>query len=512
MAELGEILYQHRQGFSLRKIAQSLAVSRNTVKSVIKKAKQVGYQGVNTSVTDIEDIVCRICAKDSQSKSSHNRCVQPIFTRLHTVIETHLHQPYMTVRQCLRLLKEQHGIDASETSLHRYIKAHIQLPEATVIPLPTTPGQQAQVDYGYVGLLICPTMKKQRKAYAFIMTLSHSRYRFVYFVFRQDQQTWCDCHRRAFEFFGGVPKTVVLDNLKAGVIKPDFYDPTLNRVYAECEKHYGFVADPAKVRLAKHKGKVERSVTLVKQQVIAGREFSDILAANAYGERWCREDIAKKMTRTTGETPIIRFNRDDKPALLALPEIAFDPPHWQAATVQKDSHITFSGSFYSVPPGYLKQRVWVRADARLVNIYSDSNQLVKRHPRATHKGQWCTDWLDLPKDRRDYVLQTAEQLLSLAKHMGPQIHTMVEKIIDGTLTETRKRKVNALLRLAESYGQSRLEAACLRALVFGNTKLKAIKRILERQLDVEPLVASDTSAPVSTEGCFLHDSKDFYSH
>jgi len=512
MAELGEILYQHRQGVSLRKIAQSLAVSRNTVKSVIKKARQIGYQGTNTPVTDMDDIVSRIWVKDSQARSSHNRCVQPIFTRLHTEIESYLQQPYMTVRQCLRLLKEQHSIDVSETSLHRYIKTHIQPSEATVIPLPTTPGQQAQVDYSYVGLLICPTMKKQRKAYAFVMTLSHSRYRFVYFVFRQDQQTWCDCHRRAFEFFGGVPKTVVLDNLKAGVIKPDFYDPTLNRSYAECEKHYGFVADPAKVRLAKHKGKVERSVTLVKQQVIAGREFSDIAAANAYGECWCREGIAKKITRTTGETPLVRFNRDDKPALLALPENPFDPPHWQAATVQKDSHITFAGSFYSLPPGHLKQRVWVRAGVRLVSIYSESNQLLKRHPRATRKGQWCTDWSDLPKDRRDYVLQTAEQLLSLAKHMGPQIQLMVEKIINGALTETRKRKVNALLRLAESYGQSRLEAACLRALTFGNIELKAIRRILEQRLDIEPLVTPKIASEVSTEGCFLQDSNDFYCH
>jgi len=88
----------------------------------------------------------------------------------------------------------------------------------------------------------------------------------------------------------------------------------------------------------------------------------------------------------------------------------------------------------------------------------------------------------------------------------------VEKIIDGTLPETRKRKANVLVRLAESYGQPWLEAACLWALAFGYTKLKAIMRILDRPLDIEPLRASGTSPPVSTKGCFLQDNNDFYCH
>jgi transposase len=84
------------------------------------------------------------------------------------------------------------------------------------------------------------------------MALSSSRHRFVRFVFCQDVATWIDCHVRAFAFFGGVPTSVVLDNLKSGVIKPDIYDPTLNRAYGELERHYGFVADPAAVDLARH--------------------------------------------------------------------------------------------------------------------------------------------------------------------------------------------------------------------------------------------------------------------
>ena len=100
-----------------------------------------------------------------------------------------------------------------------------------------------------------PETGKRRKTWVFIMILSYSRHRFVRFVFRQDSPTWLDCHMRAFSFFRGLSKIArVLDNLKDGVLKPDLYDPTLNPAYAELERHYGFVADPAKVQMARHKG------------------------------------------------------------------------------------------------------------------------------------------------------------------------------------------------------------------------------------------------------------------
>lgn len=124
----------------------------------------------------------------------------------------------------------------------------------------TPAGEVAQVDFGSVGLMYDPESKRMRKAWAFIMTLCYSRHRFVRFVFRMDSANWIDCHIRAFEFFGGVPGSVVLDNLKPGVIKPDIYDPMLNRGYADLERHYGFVVDPAKVRSHKIKGSLVRNL------------------------------------------------------------------------------------------------------------------------------------------------------------------------------------------------------------------------------------------------------------
>jgi len=149
------------------------------------------------------------------------------------------------------------------------------------VRIETPAGQEAQVDSGYPGLMYDPESKRQRKAWAFIITLYYTRHRFARFVFRMDSANWIDCHIQAFEFFGRVPSVVVRDNLKAGVVKPDIYDPTLNLAYADLERHYGFVEDPAKVRSPKLKGKVERVVTVVRQHLLAGRTFSDINEAKS---------------------------------------------------------------------------------------------------------------------------------------------------------------------------------------------------------------------------------------
>ena len=160
------------------------------------------------------------------------------------------------------------------------------------------------------------------------MTLSYSRHRFVRFVERQDVATWLDCHVRAFEFFHGVPATVLLDNLKAGVVRADLYDPTVNRAYAELERHYGFTVDPARVRSPQDKGKVERGVPVVRQQLVAGRVYRDLAELNARALSWCREDVGQTVHGTTQETPLARFEREEHAALRALPESPFDPPVW----------------------------------------------------------------------------------------------------------------------------------------------------------------------------------------
>lgn len=374
--------------------------------------------------------------------------------------------------------------------------------------LTTVPGQQGQVDFGDVGKLYDPVTNKHRRVYVFVMTLSHSRLRFI---FRQDTMTWIDCHIRAFHFFCGVPKTIILDNLKAGVISPDLYDPVLNRAYAECERHYGFVADPAKVRTPEHKGKVERSIMIVRQQLIAGMTYKDIVEANEQALHWCRYEISQRVTRTTGETPWERFERAEKPKLQPLPASDFENPIWSKVMVHKDQHVVFEGSFYSVSYRYLNQSIWLRATSNRVELYSGW-VCIKTNQRAKCKGEWITDKEDYPDAIKKYIEATPEHCIREAHILGPYIGQIIEKLLKRP-SNTKIRKTLAILRLAENYSSSRLNHACCRAINYGNDDYQSIERILEKGLDY--LAANDQITEEKAQSiewedeAFLRDSCEF---
>jgi transposase len=112
------------------------------------------------------------------------------------------------------------------------------------VRIETKPGEEAQVDFGYAGLTIEPATGKRRKTWVFVMVLSWSRHLFAWLVYDQTVATWLECHRRAFEYFGGVPGRIVLDNLKAAIIRACRDEPEVQRAYREFALHYGFLIDP----------------------------------------------------------------------------------------------------------------------------------------------------------------------------------------------------------------------------------------------------------------------------
>ena len=482
MIEIEEVLYQWLKGMSLKGISRSLGISRNTVKKLIVQAQQAGLTR-QSKVEEIEGLRSswrKLCSKVPPQKAP----AQSYLATQHEQITHWREMPHMTVTQMVRLFGEK-GARVSETSLRRYITKHFPaLPKSTV-HLKTVPGRQAQVDFCYVGMMVDPLTHKQRKAHAFIMVLSHSRYRFVRFVFRQDVATWIDCHSRAFHFFGGVPETVMLDNLKAGVVRANIYDPIFNRSYGELERHYGFVCDPNKVRTAQHKGRVECSVMIVRQQLLAGRTFKDIDQANSAALHWCRHEIATRVTRTTGHTPWELFTSQEKATLKPLPATDYECAVWQELKVHQDHHVVFQGSYYSVPTPYIGQMVWLRAGKRMVEIYVN-NQKIKNHIRCQSPGQWVTDPQDYPTNKQAFLSKDKEYCVQQAQQIGP-FTTQFLETISKIPTLIGQRKAQAVLRLAIKHGNARLESACQRSIAFDNYTYRTLKKILahkyEEQLD-----------------------------
>jgi len=477
MNEIVEMIFQWHQGNSVKGISHSLGFDRDTVRKYVRMAQKVGIERRKPFPEPGEVISKLKGLMDStpRRKTPAKDLIHPHRNWIASLLENR----QMKAKQVWRLFRERTGLCLGYCTMKRYLRSQFQFgtPPVTV-RLEVEPGSQGQVDFGSAGMMVDPTTGKPRRAWAFIMTLSYSRHRFVRFVFRQDGTTWIDCHIRAFEYFQGVPATVVLDNLKSGVIKPDIYDPVLNRAYGELERHYGFVADPAKVGLARHKGKVERNVPVVRQHLLAGRSFKDIDEANERAPKWCREEIGMEIHGTTQRRPLEVFQKEEATHLKPLPAEAFERPLWKKCTVHPDHHIVFDRSYYSLPTRFIGQEVWARGGRHLVRIFLNE-QLIKTHDQALRPGTWRTDPSDYPPEKLAYLMPAPTYCRSKAAQIGPQTESLIRQILSDHAMRNL-RKAQAILRLAEKYGPAAMEAAAERALSFENFQYRSLKTILEK--------------------------------
>jgi transposase len=499
MIELDELFYRFQQGHTLSSMARSLGQARGTVRKYLRAAIASGLTRGGDD-TQRQAVVHAVRSLIESGRPPSDALIDQRLAPYRDQMKAWLDEPDMTMKQVWRLLRER-GISSSYSSLKRYIRAHLQprTPRVT-IRLETPPGRQAQVDFASARVSFRDGVT--RHLWLFIMTLAYSRHRFVRFVEHQNATSWIDCHIRAFEFFGGVPETVLLDNLKAGVARPHLYDPTLNRAYAELERHYGFTVDPTRIASPQDKGQVERAVPTARQQLVAGRLYHDVPDLNDTALIWCRDAIGQQPHGTTHEPPLLRFQRDEQPLLKPLPPTPFDPPIWAEHKVHPDHHVVFQRSYYSLPTRFVGKMVWVRASRRLVQIFCDDT-LVKTHPRAPRPGSWITDHSDYPDQAKAFLFAHPAHCRATAQALGPHVTRMVDQILASHAIRNL-RKAQAILRLADKYGPQRLDLACASLLAFESTELKRLQRILE--LGITP---SDPSAPAPMSLGFLHPPQSF---
>ncbi len=505
MIELDELCFRFQQGHNISQMARSLGQSRQTVRKYLRLACKAGLSH-GGGEAERARVTTTLRQQLIPAGSAEAAPAQQLLEPYRDQIRQWLEEPDITVKQIWRLLAER-GIAASYPSVKRFVRIHLQpsTPRVTV-RLESPPGRQGQVDFGKARVKVGDTL---RSLWVFVLTLSCSRHRFVRFVERQDLATWIDCHVRAFEFFGGVPQTVLLDNLKAGVVRPDLYDPTINRAYAELERHYGFAVDPAKVATPEHKGKVERQVPVVRQQLVAGRVYADLADLNEKALNWCREQVGRQIHGTTQEAPLLRFARLEQGALLPLPASAFDPPTWAEVKVHPDHHVVFERSYYSLPTRFVGKTVWLRAGRRLVEIYCN-DELVKTHPRATGRGVWRTDPNDYPEAAKAHLFAHPAWCRQQASKLGPNAGRMAESILSDHAIRNL-RKAQALLRLGEKYGAERLDEACAYLLSFETTEIRRLKRVLEEGLPKfwKPEAVPASAALTEQALTFLHPPESF---
>jgi transposase len=506
MNEVMEVLYHWYRGAGIKAITRSLGYDRKTVRRYVRAGLAAGLRR-EEPFPDERQMFGKVKAVLDRSALARQAPAKETIGRYRSEIEKLLEEKEMTAKQVMRLLAERHDLKVSYASVLRYLAEQFNLgkPEATV-HLETEPGKEAQVDFGYTGRMRDPVSGKDRKTWCFVMTLSHSRHRFVRFVFRQDSPTWIDCHIRAFEFFHGVVSWVVLDNLKSGVVKADLYDPRVHRAYAELERHYGFAADPTGVRRPKHKGKVERAVPVVRKHLLAGRKFKDINEANERAITWCRLEIGGQMHGTTKRKPYDVFVLEEREQLKPLPKALFDIPVWKECTVHPDHHIVFENAFYSLPTRYIGEKVWARGTSKTVQVFLN-HELIKTHSRTLEPGKWVTDQTDYPPEKLAYLMCTPASCMARAAEYGSQTQTLIKQILKCG-GHRAMRKAQAVLRLGLKWGTD-LEKASDKALSYGNTEYRAIRSILEKGILTEETPPPATARLSRLGQSFLRESNYF---
>ena len=507
MATIREALYQHIRGVSERKISYTLNISRTTVRKYIKLSRKYNLSSA-VSDAELNEIAIKIHTELYNVISSRPFAMN-LLAKHKEDIEVWLTHPNMTNTQIKRLLAES-GVLVSVSSIDRFIaKFFPKLPKHTV-RLKTEAGKESQVDFGYVGMMK-DRDGRLRKTYAFVMILSHSRHRYVEFVNSQDQLSWAQLHINAFKFFGGVPSRVILDNLKAGVIKYDIYDPTLNETYSELSRFYGFIIDPARAYKPEHKGKVERSIRIVKEQLIAGRDYKNIDEANSKALKWSQDEISQRVCSSTGCKPIDVFIKEEKAALMGLPSGIFDMPLWTVCKVHKDHHFVVKGNFYSVPTKYIGEEISVRVGLKTVSAYVNHN-IIKTHARSYDSSVWITDDKDYSESALHYLSNNADKCLSVARDIGEATHQVISRLV-ASGSRIGLRKAQAILRLTDKYNSERLESACTRAVAYDNYAYKAIAKILEENLDKESIPQNGRvkAASDANESAYIRKSEEYSS-
>ncbi|KEZ37577.1 IS21 family transposase [Frankia sp. CeD] len=509
MIDIVEILVHWHAGRSRNEIAASLGVDRKTIRKYLAPAEAAGLTPGGPGLSETE-WAARVRGWFPELADTRLRQVTwPAIGAHHEFITGQL-RAGVRMSTIHQRLVDEHGLAVSVASLRRYIRANVaeeaRRAGVTVRALtPTEAGEQAQVDYGRLGMWTDPVSGRRRTVWAFVMVLAFSRHMFVRPVLTMDSHAWTVAHVEAFGFFGGAPGRLVPDNLRTGVDRSDLYDPKLNRAYAELAAHYGVLIDPARAFKPRDKPHVERQMPYVRDSFWRGRDFASLPEMRAAALTWCIEVAGARACRPLdGAAPLAVFTAAEREALRPLPPAPFVAARWSTAKVGPDIHARVDGVLYSLPWRYLGQTVHARQTAAMVQFFVDG-QLVKTHPRKDRGKQ--TDLNDYPPEKIAFHLRTPTWCRTQAEKIGPACVELIAALLaDNALY--RLRAAQGVIGLAERHDPGRLEAACVKAITVGDPSYRTVKGILAAGTERAP------APPSSGDGgaaAFLHGPQALFA-
>lgn len=442
------------QGWSYRRIARELGIHRETVARYDRLRRQrESKPAISTPGSSESGPYATPPGRPSGRDSSCEPHRDLIIAKL---------QAGLSAQRIFQDLRTDTSFAASYSSVKRFVR---RLGAATPVPfrrMECDPGQEAQVDLGAGPWMMGPG--RRRRPHVLRITLSHSRKSYSEAIPRQTTEHFIRCLENAFRAFGGVPKTLVLDNLKAAVKNPDWFDPELNPKIVSFARHYGIVILPTRPYSPHLKGKIESGIKYVSNNALKGRVFADFPQINSFLVHW---------ERTVADTRI--HGTTKRPALGPLPAERFPFYHEARRKVHRDGYVEVDRAYYSVPPEYVGSEVWVRYDQRLVRVYDDNFVQIAAHSKS-RPGRFNTHRPHIPEIKVSVVERGSDYLISKAERIGQQTGAWARAMLEERGLEGA-RVMQGLFSLASKHPASVINRATGIALAAGSFRLRPLRKL-----------------------------------
>ena len=479
MRKIRDALRLEASGLSRRQIAASLNIGRTAARTYVDRARGAGLSWPLPDGLSDETLE-RLLFPPSAAVPNEPR-VEPNWALLHVEFR----KPNVTL---MLLWAEYRAVSPSGYGYSRFCDLY-RAWKGRLTPTMRqnhVAGEKMFVDYaGATVEVIDGTSGEVLQAQIFVAVLGASNYTYAEATWSQSLPDWIGAHCRAFAFLGGVPRQIVCDNLKSGVIKACFHEPRINRTYGEMAAHYATAVIPARPRKPRDKAKVEVGVQVVERWILArlrNRTFFSLAELNqAIGE--LLEQLNGRVTRHLGASRHELFEHLDRPALTALPAQPYVYAQWKECKAGLDYHVEIDKHYYSVPHRYLGYKLWARFTDRTVEVFLAGKRIACHlRDHANRRHTTLTD--HMPSAHRRYATWTPERISRQAASIGANTEALIDIIMrERRHPEQGFRSCIGILRLAKGHGGERLEAASERALEIGARSYTAVASILKNNLD-----------------------------
>ncbi len=470
----------YEQGLSVRQVAERLRISKTSVSTYLYRAREAGLScwPLPQEASDdaaLERVLFRRMGRPP------NDLTEPDWR----AVARELKRKGVTLTLLWQEYRERHPNGYGYTWFCAQFSAH-QSRTSPRFRNRHEAGAAMQTDYaGHTIPIIDPQTGEVCEAQIFVALLCASSYTFSRASFTQKLPDWIDSQSRALSFFGGTPKAIVCDNLKAGVTKALWFEPTLNRTFEAMAEHYDTTILPTRSRKPRDKAKVEGAVLIVERWILArlrNRHFYSLADLNAAIAELL-EDLNNRPMRHTGKSRRELFEEIERAALRPLPSTPFEYAEWKSAKVHPDYHIEVDKTFYSVPHALIGTKVDVRLTHRVVEIFQHHKR-VAAHKRRSQRSGHVTVNQHMPKAHQRHAGMTPAKLIGRAESIGPNTAILVERLMrNRPHPEQGYRSALGVLSLKRRYETARLEAACARALTINAITYSSVTSILKSGLD-----------------------------